>query len=384
MTIVPITSTELNAVEVSWFSALCSDDFQYLGVPDGTLRSSWAHCSNIVKKAEAQGFRNILCPSSYQVGQDTLSFVAGCAPITEKINLLAAVRCGEMQPIMLARTIATLDHMLEGRLTVNIISSDFPGEKADSAFRYQRSREVVEILKQAWTQDEINYQGQVYNFSGLTTDPAKPYQTGGPLLYFGGYSPAALELCGQHCDVYLMWPEPKQQIAERMRAVNAVAERYERSLDYGLRVHVIVRDTEQEAREYAQHLVSKLEDDAGRAIRERALDSTSLGVAHQAKNRDLADMEGFVEPHLWTGVGRARSGCGAAIVGSTDQVLSELESYQKMGIRAFILSGYPHIEECEHFGTRVMPQLNTCSLPQAYGRQPNTNPLTPLGAGERR
>lgn len=384
MTIVPITSTELDAVEVSWFSALCSDDFQYLGVPDGTLRSSWAHCSNIVKKAEAQGFRNILCPSSYQVGQDTLSFVAGCAPITEKINLLAAVRCGEMQPIMLARTIATLDHMLEGRLTVNIISSDFPGEKANSAFRYQRSREVVEILKQAWTQDEINYQGQVYNFSSLTTDPAKPYQTGGPLLYFGGYSPAALELCGQHCDVYLMWPEPKEQIAERMRAVNAVAERYERSLDYGLRVHVIVRDTEQEAREYAQHLVSKLEDDAGRAIRERALDSTSLGVAHQAKNRDLADMEGFVEPHLWTGVGRARSGCGAAIVGSTDQVLSELESYQKMGIRAFILSGYPHMEECEHFGTRVMPQLNTCSLPQAYGRQPNTNPLTPLGAGERR
>ena len=384
MTIVPITSKELDAVEVSWFSALCSDDFQYLGVPDGTLRSSWAHCSNIVKKAEAQGFRNILCPSSYQVGQDTLSFVAGCAPITEKINLLAAVRCGEMQPIMLARTIATLDHMLEGRLTVNIISSDFPGEKADSAFRYQRSREVVEILKQAWTQDEINYQGQVYNFSGLTTDPAKPYQTGGPLLYFGGYSPAALELCGQHCDVYLMWPEPKEQIAERMRAVNAVAERYERSLDYGLRVHVIVRDTEQEAREYAQHLVSKLEDDAGRAIRERALDSTSLGVAHQAKNRDLADMEGFVEPHLWTGVGRARSGCGAAIVGSTDQVLSELEAYQKMGIRAFILSGYPHMEECEHFGTRVMPQLNTCSLPQAYGRQPSTNPLTPLGAGERR
>ena len=384
MTIVPITSKELDAVEVSWFSALCSDDFQYLGVPDGTLRSSWGHCSDIVKKAEAQGFRNILCPSSYQVGQDTLSFVAGCAPITEKINLLAAVRCGEMQPIMLSRTIATLDHMLEGRLTVNIISSDFPGEKADSAFRYQRSREVVEILKQAWTQDEINYQGQVYTFSGLTTDPAKPYQTGGPLLYFGGYSPAALELCGQHCDVYLMWPEPKEQIAERMRAVNAVAERYERSLDYGLRVHVIVRDTEQEAREYAQHLVSKLEDDAGRAIRERALDSTSLGVAHQAKNRDLADMEGFVEPHLWTGVGRARSGCGAAIVGSTDQVLSELEAYQKMGIRAFILSGYPHMEECEHFGTRVMPQLNTCSLPQAYGRQPSTNPLTPLGAGERR
>ncbi|MDP4992798.1 MAG: LLM class flavin-dependent oxidoreductase, partial [Marivita lacus] len=203
MTIVPITSPDLDAVEVSWFAALCSDDYQFLGVPDGNLRSSFAHCSNIVKEAEAQGFRNILCPSSYQVGQDTLSFVAGCAPITEKINMLAAVRCGEMQPIMLARTIATLDHMLEGRLTVNIISSDFPGEKEDSKLRYQRSREVVEILKQAWTQGEITYKGEVYDFKGLTTDPAKPYQTGGPLLYFGGYSPAALELCGQHCDVYL-------------------------------------------------------------------------------------------------------------------------------------------------------------------------------------
>ena len=384
MTIVPITSPDLDAVEVSWFSALCSDDYQFLGQPDGSLRSSWDHCSTIVKTAEEHGFCNILCPSSYQVGQDTLSFVAGCAPITDRINMLAAVRCGEMQPIMLARTIATLDHMMHGRLTVNIISSDFPGEKADSAFRYQRSREVVEILKQAWTQDEINYQGEVYNFQGLTSDPAKPYQTGGPLLYFGGYSPAALELCGQHCDVYLMWPEPKEQIAERMKAVNTVAERYNRTLDYGLRVHVIVRDTEAEAKEYAEHIVSKLDDEHGRKIRERALDSTSLGVSHQAKNRDIADEFGYVEPHLWTGVGRARSGCGAAIVGSADQVLSELEAYQKMGIRAFILSGYPHIDECKHFGTKVLPNMKTCSLPHAYGRVPSKTPMTPLGAGVRK
>ncbi|MCH2095557.1 MAG: LLM class flavin-dependent oxidoreductase [Rhodobacteraceae bacterium] len=384
MTIVPITSPDLDAAEVSWFAALCSDDYQFLGVPDGDLRSSWAHCSGIVKEAEKQGFRNILCPSSYQVGQDTLSFVAGCAPITDKINLLAAVRCGEMQPIMLARTIATLDHMLEGRLTVNIISSDFPGEKADSGFRYQRSREVVEILKQAWTQGEISYKGEVYDFQGLTTDPAVPYQTGGPLLYFGGYSPAALELCGQHCDVYLMWPETKEALAQRMHDVNAVAERYNRTLDYGLRVHMIVRDTEAEAREYAEYIVSKLDEDKGNAIRERALDAGSLGVSHQAKNRDLADMEGFIEPHLWTGVGRARSGCGAALVGSADQVLSEIEQYQKMGIRAFIFSGYPHLDECKHFGKLVLPHLKTCSMPEAYGRTPASTPATPLGVGERR
>jgi alkanesulfonate monooxygenase len=384
MSIVPVTSEGLDAAEVSWFAALCSDDYRYLGVPEGDLRSSWGHCSDILKEAEAQGFRNILCPSSYQVGQDTLSFVAAGSQVTERINMLAAVRCGEMQPIMLARTLATLDHMLEGRLTVNIISSDFPGEKAESRYRYQRSREVVEILKQAWTRDEIDYAGEVYRFEGLTTDPARPYQTGGPLLYFGGYSPDALELCGQHCDVYLMWPEPKAQLAERMRAVNAVAERYGRTLDYGLRVHVIVRDTEAEAREYAEHLVSRLDDELGTLIRERALDAGSLGVSHQARARELADQYGYVERHLWTGIGRARSGCGAAIVGSADQVLSEIEDYRKMGIRAFIFSGYPHLEECRHFGRLVMPELKTCSLPVEYGRVPAETPATPLGRGERR
>ena len=385
MSVVPITSPDLDAAEVSFFAALCSDDFQYLGVPDGEYRSSWAHCSEIVKRAEAHGFRNILCPSSYQVGQDTLSFVAGCAPITSKMNLLAAVRCGEMQPIMLARTIATLDHMLEGRLTINIISSDFPGQVEDSAYRYQRSREVVEILRQAWTQDEINYQGEIYNFANLSCDPVKPYQqNGGPLLYFGGYSPAAVELCAQHCDVYLMWPETKDDLAQRMKTVHERAAHYNRTLDYGLRVHMIVRETEAEAREYAEMLVSKLDDDEGRKIRERALDSTSYGVARQARNRELADMAGFIEPHLWTGVGRARSGCGAALVGSADQILSELESYQKMGIRSFIFSGYPHLDECDYIGKLVMPEIKTCSLPHEYGRVPANMPATPLGNGVRR
>lgn len=384
MTVVPITSPDLTGAEISWFSALCSDDYQFLGVPDGALRSSWDHCRDILLEAEKQGFQNILCPSSYQVGQDTLSFVAGCAPLTEKINMLAAVRCGEMQPIMLARTIATLDHMMKGRLTVNIISSDFPGEVAESNFRYQRSREVVEILKQAWTQDEINYEGEVYNFTNVPTGPAQPYQTGGPLLYFGGYSPAALELCGQHCDIYLMWPEPRDNIVQRMKGVNAVAERYGRTLDYGLRVHMIVRETEAEAKEYAEHLVSKLDDEYGQLIRDRAHDSISLGVAHQAKARELADKFGYVEPNMWTGVGRARSGCGAALVGSADQVLSKIEDYKKMGIRSFIFSGYPHIDECRHFGKLVMPELENLSLPHAYGRVPASTPQTPLGIGERR
>ena len=384
LTVVPIRSSDLGSSEISWFSALCSDDYQFLGIPEGKLRSNWEHCSKIVKNAEKHGFRNILCPSSYQVGQDTLSFVAGCSPITESINFLAAVRCGEMQPIMLARTIATLDHMLKGRLTINIISSDFPGQKEESGFRYQRSREVVEILKQAWTQEKINFHGEIYNFEDMTTDPAKPFQIGGPLLYFGGYSPPALELCGQHCDVYLMWPEKVEQLKQRMISVNEVAQRYNRKLDYGLRVHVIVRDTESEAQEYADYIVSKLDDDYGRQIRERALDSTSLGVSHQSKNIEISDEYGYIEPNLWTGIGRARSGCGAAIVGSADQILSKIESYKKLGIKSFIFSGYPHLEESDYFGEKIIPQLKTCSLPKEYNRIPPGLPDTPLGVGERK
>lgn len=385
MSVVPVRGESIQAAEVAWFAPLCSDDFRYLGVPDGALRSSWKNTSQIALRAEALGFRNILCPSSYQVGQDTLAFASALAPLTSKMNLLAAIRCGELHPAMLARTVATLDHMLNGRLTLNVISSDFPGQQEDSAYRYRRSWEVVEILKQAWTQDEINYDGQIYKLKGLPTDPVKPYQTnGGPLLYFGGYSPDALELCGAHCDTYLMWPETKEVLAQRMRDVHARAAKYDRILDYGLRVHMIVRDTQAEAREYAQELVSKLDDEQGRQIRARALDANSLGVSLQSKNRELADDEGFIEPYLWTGVGRARSGCGAALVGSVDQILSEIHDYMKMGIRAFIFSGYPHMQECEIFGTKVLPQLKTCSLAQEYGRVPNQTPATPLGVGDRR
>jgi len=385
MSIVPVRGEAIQGAEVSWFAPLCSDDFRHLGVPSDDLRSSWENTRDILLRAEALGYRNILCPSSYQVGQDTLTFASAVAPLTNRMNLLAAIRCGELHPAMLARTVATLDHILQGRLTLNVISSDFPGEQADSAYRYRRSWEVVEILKQAWTQDEINYDGEIYKLKGLSTDPVRPYQiNGGPLLYFGGYSPDALALCGAHCDTYLMWPEPKDMLAQRMRDVHAQAEKHGRLLDYGLRVHMIVRDTEQEAREYADELVSKLDDAAGAAIRNRALDAKSLGVSLQSANRDRADEDGYVEPNLWTGVGRARSGCGAALVGSVDQVMSKIDDYMKMGIRSFIFSGDPHLQECEIFGTKVLPQLKTVSLPHAYGRVPSTTPATPLGVGKRK
>ena len=375
---------KVDGAEVSWFAPLCDGDDDFLGNRNPEFKSSWENTSKIIKTADELGFRNVLCPSSYQVGQDTLSYVAGMAPLTEQINFLAAVRCGELHPPMLARTIATLDHMLKGRLTVNIISADLPGIKLSSPERYARSREVIEILKQSWTQDRIEFNGKYYQLD-LQTDPVKPYQqNGGPLLYFGGYSPDGVDLCAEHCDVYLMWPETEKKLQELMNNMTNKALEYDRTVQFGLRVHVIVRETEQEARDYAKNLLSKLDLDLGKDIRNRAQDAASLGVARQAMLREEADNQHYVEPHLWTGIGLARSGCGAAIVGNSDQVLAKLERYMEMGIRSFILSGYPHQQECELFAKHVLPRLKTVSLPEVLGRRPNKTPNSPLGNGVRK
>ena len=384
MSKINITSKDLNGAEVSWFAPICNGDFEYMGQFDNHLKSNWANTSQIVQTADQLGYRNVLCPSSYQVGQDTLSFVSALAPLTHNINLLAAVRCGEVHPPMLARALATIDHILKGRLTINIISSNLPGEELNSASRYQRSREVIQILKQAWTQEEINFKGDFYKIEGLKTDPVKPYQqNGGPLLYFGGYSPLGVELCAEHCDVYLMWPETESRLEELMTNMSTKAAEKGRTVDFGLRIHMIVRETEEEARKHAQKIMSKIDLETGTEIRERALDAKSLGVARQAEMRNQAGLDGFIEDNLWTGIGRARSGCGAALVGDPDQIYHKIQRYIDMGIRSFIFSGYPHLDECQLFAKYVLPRLNTVSLPQVYRRRPSDTPNTPLGAGKR-
>ena len=375
---------EIEGAEVSWFAPLCDGDDDFLGNRNPDFKSSWENTSKIIKTADELGFRNVLCPSSYQVGQDTLSYVAGMALLTEQINFLAAIRCGELHPPMLARTISTLDHMLKGRLTINIISSDLPGTKLSSPERYARSREVIEILKQSWTQDRIEFNGKYYQFS-LSSDPVKPYQqNGGPLLYFGGYSPDGVDLCAEHCDVYLMWPETEEKLQGLMNNMKSKASEYERTVQFGLRLHVIVRETEKEARAYANKLLSKLDLDLGKDIRNRAQDAASLGVARQAMLREESDNQHYVEPNLWTGIGLARSGCGAAIVGDPDQVLAKIERYIDMGIRSFIFSGYPHQQECELFAKHVLPKIKTVSLPEVFGRRPKETPNSPLGRGVRK
>ncbi|MCZ8343670.1 MAG: LLM class flavin-dependent oxidoreductase [Leptospira sp.] len=371
-------------VEVAWFCDLCNGDYRYLGVPEGNLRSSFEHCSEIIRTADELGYQNILLPSSYQVGQDTLTFAAAASTFTQNISLLTAIRCGEIHPPMLARTLSTLDHMLKGRLNINIISSDLPGTLKDSKTRYEISREVIQILQQGWTRDQISFKGKYYEFD-LPADPVKSYQpNGGPLLYFGGISEDARELCAEFCDVFLMWPETEERLSETMFDLSERAKKYKRSIDFGLRIHLIVRDTEGEAKEAAKSLLSKIDLSRANEVKHRALDSKSAGVLRQDELRKSADSELFIEPFIWSGVGLARSGCGSAIVGTPEQVYEKIQRYIKMGIRAFIFSGYPLIEESKIFAKNVLPQLDTINFAEAQGRKPKGIPVTPLTTGERK
>jgi alkanesulfonate monooxygenase len=348
--------TAMPACEVSWFSALCDDDYEYLGVPDPLLASSWAHCRNIVLAAEQGGFDNILLPSGYALGLDTTAFAGAIAALTQRIRLLMAVRVGESWPPQLARQIATLDQIMGGRLTINIISSDLPGEKLASAPRYARTLEVMRILKTLLDGKPLAHDGDQYR---INVDPPRITTASGkcPPLYFGGLSEDARDAAAQGCDVYLMWPDTMPAVRAIIADMTARAARYGRTLKFGYRAHVIVRETEAEARGYASRLLSRLDDDTGAAIRAKSLDSQSVGVLRQAELRASAGDEGFVEDQLWTGIGRARSGCGAAIVGDPDQILAKLRAYQSEGIDAFILSGYPHIAEADLFARHILPKL---------------------------
>lgn len=351
----------IHPAEISWFSALCDDDYEFMGVPDPTLQSSFSHCRDIVLAAEKGGFDNVLLPSGYALGIDSIAIAGALAPLLKHMQLLVAVRCGEMWPPQLARQLATLDHMLQGRLTINIISSDLPGETLASAPRYARTLEVMNILRTLLAGRPLVHKGEFYNLE-LDAPRIAQQRASAPPFYFGGLSDDARDVAARAADVFLMWPDRIENIRVVLDDMRARAATYHRKLRFGYRVHVIVRETEAEARAAARRLMSRLDDSKGEEIRKKSLDASSFGVRRQAEMRDEADDEGFVEDNLWTGIGRARSGCGAAIVGDPDQVLKKIETYRALGLDAFIFSGYPHLAECDLFARLVLPRIDHAPL----------------------
>lgn len=360
-----VIRTPEKIAEFSWFDDMSDGDTAFLGQRDESRRSSFAHCLSIIQTADELGFKGILLPAAYDTGLDPQTFAAAALPLTKQIKPIVALRIGETYPTTLSRAISSLDDISKGRIIINAISSDFPGQKTDAQTRYDRTGEVLDILRQGWENDEIHLDGKYYTMH-LDSAPAKCRYSKKPLVYFGGISPEAKEIAAKYADVYLMWPEKMHMMRETMEDVSKRAEKYGRTLDFGLRIHMIVRETEKEARDYAKLLVSKLNDTEAYAQRAKHQDSVSYGVFRQDELRKNADLDGFIEPLVWSAVGKVFSGCGSALVGSAEQVQEKLHQYMELGFRAFIHSGFPLREECHHVGKLVLPYMPNVCLGDQY------------------
>ena len=350
------------ALEIAWFAPSCWGDTARLGVEDPSRRATFAYNARVVAVAEQAGFRNVLIPSSYVPGMDPWTLAAALAPATSTTRLLPAVRVGEFDPPMFARAAKALQQVLDGRLTVNIISSDRAGESLPSATRYRRTGEAMALLRAFWSEPHVQVDGEFWHYD---LDTAPTHTRTPPPLYFGGTSEEAREVAAEHADCYLMWIETVDSIGALVADMRERAARHDRRLRFGLRTHVIVRDTDDDARHAAAELVSELDPDIGRRLKESSHDHTSEGVRRQDVLRAGAGADGFVEDALWTGIGVARSGVGAAITGGVDTVEAKLRAYAALGIESFILSGYPLDDEAVRVGNLVLPRFDVGFLEPA-------------------
>ena len=341
-------------LEISWFAPSCHGDTARLGVVDPDRLATFAYNRDVVGLVDDLGFRNVLIPSSYVPGMDPWTLAAALGPLTRATRLLPAVRVGEFDPPMFARAAKSLQQVLDGRLTINIISSELAGETLSSEDRYARTAEAMALLRAFWTSDHVAHDGRWWRYD-LPTTPTRTRTP--PPMYFGGTSEPARAVAAEHADCYLMWVEGVASIAELVDDLRARAATHGRTLAFGLRTHVVVRPTETEARRAAAELVSELDPEIGRRLRESSHDHQSVGVQRQDALRAAAGGDGFAEESLWTGIGVARSGVGAAIVGDPDQVEAKLRAYQALGIDSFILSGYPLDDEARRVAELVLPRF---------------------------
>ncbi|OAK61125.1 alkanesulfonate monooxygenase [Variovorax paradoxus] len=365
-------------MQIFWFLPTHGDS-RYLGTSEGARPIDLTYLQQIAGAADNLGYEGVLIPTGRSC-EDPWVIASSLIGATRKLKFLVAVRPGLHQPSLAARMAATFDRLSGGRLLVNLVTGgdqaelEGDGVYLDHAARYEQSAEFIRIWREIIAR---SHDGQSFDYEGkhLSVKGAKllypPVQKPYPPVWFGGSSAAAHDLAAEQVDAYLTWGEPPAEVAKKIADVRARAERKGRKVEFGIRLHVIVRETEDAAWKAAEELISRVDDET--VIRAQAafarMDSEGqrrMAALHAGgAKRSRADLE--IAPNLWAGVGLVRGGAGTALVGDAKTVAARIEEYAALGLDKFILSGYPHLEEAYRFAELVFPLLSRKAKTQLAG-----------------
>ncbi|MGC5800659.1 FMNH2-dependent alkanesulfonate monooxygenase [Ralstonia pseudosolanacearum] len=355
-------------MQVFWFLPTHGDS-RYLGTAEGARQVDQAYLQQVAVAADTLGYEGVLIPTGRSC-EDPWIVAASLIPATRRLRFLVAVRPGLVAPTLAARMAATFDRLSQGRLLVNLVTGGDPGELAgdglflDHAQRYEASAEFIRIWRETLA---ASHEGAALDYTGrhLSVKGARvlfpPVQRPHPPVYFGSSSEAAHALAAEQVDTYLTWGEPPAAVAEKIADVRRRAARHGRTVRFGIRLHVIVRETEDAAWQAADTLISKLDDDTVARAQAAFRKMDSAGQQRMAAlhangiRRSRAELE--ISPNLWAGVGLVRGGAGTALVGDPHAVAARMREYADLGIDTFVLSGYPHLEEAYRFAELVFPLL---------------------------
>ncbi|MCI1858198.1 MAG: FMNH2-dependent alkanesulfonate monooxygenase [Sporolactobacillus sp.] len=373
-------------MEFYWFIPSHGDG-RYLGTTKGGRTASYGYFKQIAQAADELGFKGVLIPTG-QSCEDPWLLAASLAAVTKRLQFLVALRPGLISPTLAARMTATLDRISDGRALVNVVTGGDPVELAgDGLFldhdrRYALTDEFLTIWKDLLRGEKVDFVGKHLQIRGgrlLYPPVQKPF----PPVFFGGSSEAGIKVAAKHADVYLTWGEPPEQAAQKIARVRKLAEEQGRKVSFGIRLHIIVRETEAEAWRAADRLIRFVDERAVKKAKQVLGRYDSVGQQrmsrlHEAGSKSKQALE--ISPNLWTGVGLVRGGAGTALVGSAENVAKKVLEYQQAGFDRFILSGYPHLEEAYRVAELLFPLL-----PIKFAKKPITfnygemigNALTP-------
>jgi alkanesulfonate monooxygenase len=348
-------------IDFLWFIPT-SGDGSYLGGSELNRAPDHRYLREIATAVDRLGYSGVLLPTGVSC-EESFVTAAALAPFTERLKFLVAIRPGTASPAYYARLAAALDRVSDGRLLLNIVVGGSPAELAgDGIFqahdeRYAHAEEFFQVWEDLVTTGHANLDGKHIKATNARLG-FPTVQQPRPPLYFGGSSDAGIEFFAGRVDKYLTWGEPPAQVEEKIKSVRKAAAAKGREVSFGIRLHFIVRETDDEAWEAADRLISKLDDETiAKAQAHFASGSDSVGQKRMAAlhggRRDKLE----VSPNLWAGIGLVRSGAGTALVGSPKTVAARLREYQELGIETVIGSGYPHLEEAYRVAELLFPEL---------------------------